>query len=790
MPAYDNEGATISMEDVRAPEAPITISTIEQELIARRHKQFKSQKSTVASRKQQAVCVRRAHKKYGTAKNPNIILDGLNMTVPKGTIYGLLGASGCGKTTLLSCIVGRRRLNSGEIWVLGGKPGSPGSGVPGPRIGYMPQEIALFGEFSIRETLIYFGWIANMPTKEVEERIDFLIALLQLPNPTRQVKNLSGGQQRRTSLAAALIHDPELLILDEPTVGVDPVLRQSIWDHLVEITKGGGTTVIITTHYIDETKQADIIGLMRGGRFLAEESPTELIRRYQGESLEEVFLKLSVLQNLGKRRRSSILADVVERVELPAIPNPAAVDLEEAEIGEISGEFGDNVSMSSRGRVVVTPELVAPIEAMPPPEKPARNMDMYTPMKWHHMKALIWKNFLSLFRNFGALAFIVGLPVSQMIFFCLAIGHYPVGLPIAVVNYEVDSMNALCDYEKTSCPQDPNTYEWNLTRFSCQYLDFLSNRQSNLVRYPSKELAMAEAARGKARAVLVFHSNFSESLMQRITDPRHVTNWTVKNSDMEAHMDVTDKQVEWMLYRDLQLAFMDASEQLANVCNLPTRIMSIPVHFNKPIYGLDVPNFTDFAGPGVILTIVFFLAVALTSGSMLAERNEGILERSLVSGITGTEILFSHVIVEALVMLVQSAVVLLLGFLLFGLTMKGPIGWVICLTIMTGLCGMTFGFVVSCLCDTDRTATYIALGSFLPMVLLCGIIWPIEGMHFILQWISYFLPLTLSTEGLRSMLQRGWSVNTPSVSAGFISITVWIAVYLTTSILLLKFKKG
>ncbi|XP_073963633.1 ABC transporter G family member 23-like [Choristoneura fumiferana] len=98
---------------------------------------------------------------------------------------------------------------------------------------------------------------------------------------TRQVKTLSGGQQRRVSLAAALIHQPELVILDEPTAGVDPVLRQSIWDHLVEITKGGRTTVIITTHYIDETKQANVIGLMRGGRFLAEEAPGELMRRYQ-----------------------------------------------------------------------------------------------------------------------------------------------------------------------------------------------------------------------------------------------------------------------------------------------------------------------------------------------------------------------------------------------------------------------------------------------------------------------------------------------------------------------------
>lgn len=140
--------------------------------------------------------------------------------------YGLLGASGCGKTTLLSCIVGRRRLNSGEIWVLGGKPGSRGSGVPGPRIGYMPQEVALYGEFTIRETLFYFGWINDMSTEDVEEKIDDLLKMLQMPHAESFVKNLSGGQQRRMSLAAALLHEPELLILDEPTVGVDPVLRQ------------------------------------------------------------------------------------------------------------------------------------------------------------------------------------------------------------------------------------------------------------------------------------------------------------------------------------------------------------------------------------------------------------------------------------------------------------------------------------------------------------------------------------------------------------------------------------
>lgn len=126
-------------------------------------------------------------------------------------------------------------------------------------VNYCSKELALYGEFTIQETLIYFGWISGMTTVQVEEKTDYLLKLLQLPDASRFVKNLSGGQQRRMSLAAALLHDPELLILDEPTVGVDPVLRKNIWDHLVDITSTGNRTVIITTHYIEETRQAHMV---------------------------------------------------------------------------------------------------------------------------------------------------------------------------------------------------------------------------------------------------------------------------------------------------------------------------------------------------------------------------------------------------------------------------------------------------------------------------------------------------------------------------------------------------
>lgn len=174
----------------------------------------------------------------------------------------------------------------------------------------------------------------------------------------------------------------------------------------------------------------------------------------------------------------------------------------------------------------------------------------------------------------------------------------------------------------------------------------------------------------------------------------------------------------------------------------------------------------------------------------MLERNEGIMERSLVNGITGLELLFGHVITEFMIMAFQGILVLIFAFAVFNITIKGPLILVVILTLLTGLCGMCFGCVVSCLCDNERTATYMAIGSFLPIVMLCGIIWPIEAMDTALQFISYVLPMTKSTESLRSILQRGWTFENPSVYAGFISTVLWILVYLVTSILLLKFKKG
>jgi len=211
------------------------------------------------------------------------VLQGLGMTVDEGSIYGLLGPSGCGKTTLLKVILGFLEPESGHVEVKGEIPGSD--------VGYSPQEIALYPDLSIAETMRFHGRLHGMKSNQILSRQSWLIDFLDLPEPNRPVGKLSGGQKRRVSLAVALLHEPSLLLLDEPTVGVDPELRARIWDHLQEIA-ANGTTIVITTHYIDEAGKANRVGLMRDGILLAEDTPQSVMDSQSSASLEEAFLAL------------------------------------------------------------------------------------------------------------------------------------------------------------------------------------------------------------------------------------------------------------------------------------------------------------------------------------------------------------------------------------------------------------------------------------------------------------------------------------------------------------------
>ena len=169
----------------------------------------------------------------------------------------------------------------------------------------MPQEIALYEDLTIYEMLTYFGRVFLMNSQLLNERVDHLIQFLQLPEPERFIRNLSGGQQRRVSFAATILHKPSLIVLDEPTVGVDPLLREKIWEHLVQLSTERGCTILVTTHYIEEARRASKIGFMRKGRIICEGQPLQLLKEHRATSLEQVFLHIC----MQKRKSTIVTAD-------------------------------------------------------------------------------------------------------------------------------------------------------------------------------------------------------------------------------------------------------------------------------------------------------------------------------------------------------------------------------------------------------------------------------------------------------------------------------------------------
>jgi ABC-2 type transport system ATP-binding protein len=208
-----------------------------------------------------------------------------SLVIAGGTVTGLMGPSGCGKTTLMRCIVGVQRIASGHVDVLGAPAGSPALR---RRVGYMTQAPSVYGDLTVRENLDFFARVLGAEAARIEDVID----AVKVPvRPRQLVRDLSGGERARVSLAAVLLGEPDLLVLDEPTVGLDPLLRVELWRMFRDLA-AGGATLLISSHSLEEARHCDRLLLMRDGELLLADTPEGLRRRTGADDLEDAFVAL------------------------------------------------------------------------------------------------------------------------------------------------------------------------------------------------------------------------------------------------------------------------------------------------------------------------------------------------------------------------------------------------------------------------------------------------------------------------------------------------------------------
>ena len=228
-----------------------------------------------------AVDIQDVSKSFGAYK----ALNGVTLRVRRGEIYGLLGPNGAGKTTLIRLICGLLEANAGTVTMLGQR--MPNVAVL-RQVGYMTQQAALYPGLSVEENVAFFAAING-----ADAGIKAALELVQLYDRRKSVvATLSGGMRQRCSLACALVHRPELLLLDEPTVGIDPQLRVQFWESFRRMA-AGGTTIIVSSHVMDEADRCQRLGLIQYGRLLAEGTPAEIRSQGESQNLEEAFLALA-----------------------------------------------------------------------------------------------------------------------------------------------------------------------------------------------------------------------------------------------------------------------------------------------------------------------------------------------------------------------------------------------------------------------------------------------------------------------------------------------------------------
>ena len=695
----------------------------------------------------------------------------VSFQVRRGAIFGLLGPNGAGKSTIIRMLCGVLEPTGGSATVLGYDCQRESDALK-RRIGYMSQHFSLYGDLSVRENLEFYARIYGLPPQRREERIRAVLELTGLGDRIDQLaRTLSGGWKQRLALAASLVHEPELVFLDEPTAGIDPVARRQLWDLLFEMS-ARGITFFVTTHYMDEAERCTDVGYIFQSRLLTLGDPEDLkalpevtppgTRRYELD-VPHPAEQLAALRRIEGVRDATLFGQAIhlladEGLDEEALRSKLNVPDDQWQWRSVAPTLEDVFVMmtqqaESRSRLPgVTSESAVPGGGEAPPQQsdswqaagvsarrdaakstePPRANASRPIIKSHTtdgLLAVLIKEFFHLRRQPATLFFMLVVPVLQILIFGVAIDTQVQNIPLVV--FDLDGRQS-----------------------SRELVDSLVNtRTFKIVDWVLSDEAFNRAiTSGRAKAGIRIPPNYSDNLLHG------------RQVEVQVLIDGSDSQVATTalnavnllgLNRSMALAQQKEESLGAGSARGPTGQVSLAIEMRPQLlFNPDLESARFFV-PGLVGIIMQLVTLFLTAFAIVREREMGTLEQLFVTPVGRTGLLLGKLLPYAIVGFTEMLIVLCVMIYGFKVPINGSIPLLLALAALFLVCSLGLGLLVSTLAATQTTALQFAFLIMLPSVLLSGFVFPRSEMPLPIYLLTFCIPVTYFIEILRGIVLRG-----------------------------------
>lgn len=693
-------------------------------------------------------------------------VDDVSFSIQRGAIFGLLGPNGSGKSTIIRMLLGIMPVTAGATRVLGIDSQTDSESVK-PRVGYMSQQFSLYGDLSVQENLDFYGRIYGLSQQRLSQRRQAVTELTGIGDRLPQLaRTLSGGWKQRLALACSLIHEPEVLFLDEPTAGIDPVARRDLWDLLFTLS-ASGVTLLVTTHYMDEAERCSDVGYLYMSKLLILGQPHQLKQlpavTPAGCSRYDVRLPrpaehLKQLTGLARVRDATLFGESIHLLvdnsltpeeilqHVPSVADDTTVRLSEPTLEDVfvtltRAAESDGIAADIKTYQIETQQLdthktegeeqstdsaIGQVEEMPRqsiPKNARSSLD--------GLLAIMVKELYHIRRQPTTLFFMFVVPLIQTIIFGYAINTQIENIPTIVWNLDGREQASFL------IESFENTRRFRILERVYDQSSFDSYMQS-----------------GRAKVGIVIPPDFSEGLLHG------------EQTYVQVLVDGSDSQIATTAQNSALLLGQNLSTKLAKAKGEAMQLApardsegkgGLPVVVRtRLLFNPDLKS-SHFFVPGLVGIILQLVTLFLTSFAVVRERELGTLEQLFVTPVGRTGLMLGKLLPYAIVGFAEVLIMLTAMIYVFGVPIAGSIPLLLTLSLLFTICSLGLGLFISTIARTQLEAFQFAFIVMLPSILLSGFVFPRAEMPLPIYWGSFLIPATYFIEILRGIILRGAS---------------------------------